>query len=330
MTNQLLEALYLHETTLPKDESYYKKLIDNKDFDSIAPQVYHLLKVRDKLGEVPDFFYLYLKKHFLQTMQLNMFVKHQTAQILNSFEESGLEVIPLKGVCFAESYFGNIGARRTSDIDLLIKYRDLEKAINSIKQLGFTTEEEKIPSHFHCSYSKKLPGSEIPLVVELHWDLLKESTANLNIKDFWREAKTHPQANFIKELSSFHTFYMIVLHGWRHNLDSLKYYLDIIHLIHFLKDELDFTKLMATAKIHKTQRRMIRTLTAVYQEFPFLDKIMPFPYKARKQYLDLSEKKNGISFYKKYADYIDYQYFSYDSSGHIVKEIMETILPAKK
>ncbi|MEH7884043.1 nucleotidyltransferase family protein [Bacillus sp. JJ1609] len=330
MPNQLLEALYLKETALPIDEYYYKKLIDNKDFVSIAPQIYHLLKEQGMLGEVTDDFYLYLKKHYLQTLQLNLFVKHQMTQILHSFEEYGLEVIPLKGVCLAESYFGNIGARRTSDIDLLIKYRDLEQAIDMIKQLGFTTEEEKIPGHFHCSYSKKLPGSEIPLVVELHWDLLKESTANFNIKDFWSEAKPYGKTSFIKELSSFHVFYMIVLHGWRHNLDSYKYYLDIIHLIHFFKDELDFAKLMETAKAHKTQRRIIRTLTAVYQEFPFLDKIKPFPFKANKQYLYLSEKKDGNSFYKKYADYIDYQYFSYDLSGHIVKEILSTILPAKK
>lgn len=326
----MLEALYLQETALPKDESYYRKLLNDKDFDSIAPQVYHLLKEQSKLGEIPDFFYQYLKKHFLQTMQLNLFVKHQTTQILNSFEENGIEAIPLKGVCFAESYFGNVGARRTSDIDLLIKYRNLEEAINMVKQLGFTTEEEKIPGHFHCSYSKQLPGSEIPLVVELHWDLLKESTANFNIKDFWREAKMNGKSNFIKELTGFHAFYMMVLHGWRHNLDSLKYYLDIIHLIHCLKDDLDFKKLMETTIAHKTQRRMIRTLTAVYQEFPFLDKIMPFPYIARKQYLHLSEKKDGSLFYKKYSDYIDYQYFSYDSAGHIVKEIMATILPAKK
>jgi hypothetical protein len=329
MTNQLLESLYLPETFLPKEESYYRQLLTDNDFDSIAPQIYYLLKEQGKLGEIPDFFYQYLKKQFLQTLQLNLFVKHQTAQILNAFVENGIEVIPLKGVCFAESYFGSAGARRTSDIDLLIKYRDLPQAIELIKQLGFSTEEEKIPGHFHCSYSKFLPGSEIPLVVELHWDLLKESTANFNIKDFWREAQPYQKSGFIKELGGFHAFYMIVLHGWRHNLDSLKYYLDIIHLIHCLKNELDFTNLMETAIVHKTHRRMVRTLTAVYQEFPFLEKIKPFPYKTRKQYLYLSEKKNGSSFYKKYADYIDYQYFSYDSAGHIFKEVVHNLIPAK-
>jgi hypothetical protein len=239
-------------------------------------------------------------------------------------------VIPLKGVCFAETYFGSLGARKTSDIDLLIEGQELDSAIKLVKELGFTNEEERIPGHFHCSYSKQLPGSEIPLVVELHWDLLKESTANFNIKDFWKAAYPQKESDYIKELADVHVFYMIVLHGWRHNLDSLKYFLDIIHLIYCLKDKLDFNLLMEITEKHKTRKRVIRTLTAAYQEYPFLDIIKLFPYKSGKRYLTLGEKKEGGKLYKKYADYIDFQYLSYDTSSHILKEVMETILPGKK
>jgi hypothetical protein len=330
MTSQLLEALYMPGMALPNEESFYKQILHDQDFGSIAPQVYHLLKEQDKLGEIPDFFYQYLKKQFLHTLQLNIFVKNQTDLLLQTFEQNNIEVISLKGVFFAESYFGNLGARRTSDIDLLIKNQELEKAIKMVKKLGFTTEEERISGHFHCSYSKRLPGSEIPLIVELHWDFLKESTAYFNINDFWREAKQHGESNFIKELSGFHTFYMIILHGWRHNLDSIKYYLDIIQLIHCLKVEIDFDQIITMAEIHKTRKRVVRTLTTVYQEFPFLDNIKHFPYKSIKQYLNLSVKRDGSSFYKKYADYIDYQYFSYDTPGHIFNKMIETIHPGKK
>lgn len=330
MSNELIEALYIPETRLPGEPSYYADLLDDEDFASIAPQVFHLLKQQGRLSEIPEFFKAYLKNQFLQSMQLNLFVKHQTNLILHSFEEHGIEVIPLKGVCFAESYYGNLGARRTTDIDLLIKPPALEEAINIAKKLGFTVEEEIIPGHFHCGYSKRLPGSEIPLVVELHWDLVKESTANFDINDFWQSARPYEHANFIKELSGFHVFYMMILHGWRHNLHSMKYYLDIIHLIHYLKNEFDFARLIEIAENHKTRRRIVRTLTAVYQEFPFTDKIKAFSYKTGKHYLNLGAKKNGSSFYRKYTDYIDYQYFSYDSAGHICKEVIDTILSARK
>lgn len=156
MMNQLVSALYKNKIELPSDEAYYEQLLKNQDIDSIAPQVYHLLKSKGKLEQVPDFFCQYLKEQYFQTMQLNLFVKHETSQILNAFEERGMEVIPLKGVGFAESYFGNLGARKTSDIDLLVKDYDIEAAVELVKQLGFTVEEERIPGHFHCSYSKQL------------------------------------------------------------------------------------------------------------------------------------------------------------------------------
>ena len=330
MMNQLVSALYINEMELPSDEVYFEQLLRNQEIVAIAPQVYHLLKSQSKLDQVPDFFRQYLKDQYFQTMQLNIFVKHETSQLLNAFQVRNMEVIPLKGVGFAESYFGNLGARKTSDIDLLVKGYDIDAAVELVKQIGFKVEEERIPGHFHCSYSKQLPGSEIPLVVELHWDLLKESTAQFNIEEFWQAAKPSGQYSVVKELSSLHVFYMIILHGWRHNLDSLKYHLDIIQLIQFFKDDLDFDLLINMAEKYQTKRRIIRTLTSVYQEFPFLDCIKPFPYKSAKRYLELSHKKRGSSFYKKYTDYIDYQYFSYDTASHTMKEILATILPVKK
>jgi hypothetical protein len=330
MMNQLVSAIYINEMELPSDEVYYEELLRNQEIVSIAPQAYYLLKRQGKLEQVPDFIRQFLKIQFFQTMQLNLFVKHETTQLLNAFEKQGMEVIPLKGVGFAESYFGSLGARKTSDIDLLVKDYDLDSAVKLVKQLGFTVEEEKIPGHFHCSYSKQLPGSEIPLVVELHWDLLKESTAKFNIEEFWQAAKPSAQYLLVKELSSLHVFYMIILHGWRHNLDSLKYHLDIIQLIQFFKEDVDFHLLINMAEKHQTKKRIIRTLSSVYQEFPFLDCIKPFPYKSAKKYLESSHKKSGSSFYKKYTDYIDYQYFSYDTASHTMKEILATILPVKK
>ncbi|WP_251030315.1 nucleotidyltransferase family protein [Bacillus sp. ISL-35] len=328
--NQLVSALYINEIELPGDEVYYEQLLKNQDIDSIAPQLYQLLKLQGKLDRVPDFFRQYLKEKYFQTMQINLFVKHETTQLLNAFEERSMKVIPQKGVGFAEAYFNSLGARKTSDIDLLVKVQDIDAAVKLVNQLGFTVEEERIPGHFHCSYSKKLPGSEIPLVVELHWDLLKESTAQFNIEEFWQAAKPLGQYSSVKELSRIHVFYMIVLHGWRHNLDSLKYYLDIIQLIHFLRDDLDFDLLIIMTEKHKTRKRIIRTLSSVYQEFPFLDYIKPFPYKSSRRYLEFGKKKNGSSFYKKYTDYVDYQYFSYDTPSHTIREIIATILPAKK
>src|SRR5665647_1725364 len=181
MIISLIQALYDPRIPFPHDWDYYEKVLEDIEFFAISSQIYYLLKQQDQLAQTPPFFQTRLKQKYDETLHLNIFIKIQTEQIFREFEEKAIPVIPLKGVSFAETYFGHIGARGTSDIDLLIKKADVEKAIESVKALGYTMEQERIPAHFHWSFSKPLPHSPIPLTVELHWDLLIENTSDLNI-----------------------------------------------------------------------------------------------------------------------------------------------------
>lgn len=318
-----LQSLYYSSSQLPREDEFYTNLLMDADFLANFPQVFQLLKEQGRLEDTPLFFRQHLKERYKESYYQNLFIKNQTVQILKAFEEQEILVIPLKGVFFSEKYFGHLGARITSDIDLLIKNVQLEKVIPVIKSLGFSVEEEEIDGHFHRSFSKELPGSEIPLTVELHWDLLKENTASLPIDEFWKQSRPLKPFFYIRELSDYHTFYMICLHGWRHNLDSLKFYLDIIQLIYRVGDQIDYGNLIADTTQHKTHRRITRTLAIVYQECPFLEKIKEFPYRDKKVYLSYKEKKNPRGrMFKKYKDFIDYQFLSYDTAEHRFRELI--------
>lgn len=206
---------------------------------------------------------------------------------------------------------------------------DLKKAAECVKLLGYTVEQPHIPSHFHHSFSKPLPNSTIPLTVELHWDIVKKNTANMNINEFWQQALPRNQSIHIKDLSDYHTFYMICLHGWRHNLDSLKYFIDIIQLIYLLNDKLDYSVLLKDANAHKTLKRIIRTLSIVYQQFPDLENIKNFPNKRTITWWEYNTNKSTKTL-RNYADFIDYQFFSYDSMKYSLKEGFEYINSLKK
>ncbi|WP_442594237.1 nucleotidyltransferase family protein [Neobacillus sp. D3-1R] len=325
MSFHFLQALYNPEIPLPKDQNSYHELLSNEDFISIAPQVHQLLNQQNRLNQTPLFFQKVMKEKFNETFYQNLFIKNQTLQILLKLEEEKVEVIPLKGVFFSERYFGHLGARSTSDIDLLIKPSDLERVKTLVKSLGYIDGEEYIPDHFHYSFSKKLPGSPIPLTVELHWDLVKENTAELNVTEFWDQATFINSSHYIKELSHYHTFYLMCLHAWRHNLDSPRHYLDIVQLIEVLHKEIDYKKLISDSRSHLTYKRIIRTLSFVYERFPHLNRVKPFSYKNQKYYLREKEHNNNRS---KYADYIDYQFLSYDSLKHSLVEVKNWLLPS--
>ncbi|NWQ39138.1 nucleotidyltransferase family protein [Bacillus sp. EB106-08-02-XG196] len=324
MSFEFVSALYKTQVPLPIDDYYFHKVLREIKHDGIESQVYYLLKQQGILDQTPTFFQAYLKENYDTCLFQNLFIKNQTNMLLRRFEEQGIDVIPLKGVYFAEKYFGHIGARATSDIDLLVRFQDLNQSIESVKALGFSVEEEPISGHFHYSFSKKLPNSPIPLVVELHWGLVKEDTSRFNINNIWRDSKAIGQYSHIRELSHLHCFYMICLHGWRHNLDSMKYFIDIIQMIHQYSDELDYEELFKMAESHQTLKRVTRTLSIVYEQFPHLNHVAKLPFK-RKTFW----KHRKVKGLKQYMDFFDYQFFSYDTVKHSLIEIRHWILPSK-
>jgi hypothetical protein len=325
MSYDFISALYHSDDLAQHDDHYYSKIIRDIEHEGVESQVYYLLKQKGLLEQTPSFFQALLKEKYDKGLFMNLFIKNQSDTLLAQFEEQGIDVIPLKGVYFAEKYFGHLGARATSDIDLLVRLQDLSHAIETVKALGFTIEEEPIPGHFHCSFSKKLPHSIMPLVVELHWGLVKEDTSEFDINDMWRQAKATGGNKHIRELSHLHCFYMICLHGWRHNLSSLKYFIDIMQMIHKLGYELDYGELFRLAESHQTLKRLTRTLSIVYDEFPLLHQVAKLPINRKRRFRKHSNTK-GI---KQYMDFLDYQFLSYDTFKHSFIEICHWLFPSK-
>jgi hypothetical protein len=71
---------------------------------------------------------------------------------------------------------------------------------------------------------------------------------------------------------------------------------------------------------------MMRTLSIVYQQFPDLDRVKEFPFKRRKTYW----KYKSVKGFKQYVDFMDYQFFSYDTLKHSVKEFHSWVLAIQK
>ncbi|MGE7760201.1 nucleotidyltransferase family protein [Peribacillus sp. NPDC097895] len=317
MNPTILQVLFESQVKLPIGSEYYWQLLNEIEKSKIHPQILFLMKKNGRFVDTPAFFQQAIHEKFQSILYQNMLIKNQTGQILCEFERSEIDVIPLKGTSFSEKHFGHLGARPTSDIDLLIKADYIEQAIEIVRRTGYTQKEKQVPYHFHSSFSKSLPESKVPLTVELHWDILKKYTANLEISEFWKEAYPINDSSYVKQLSDYHLFYMICLHGWRHNMDSLKYFIDIIHLLMNL--DIDYKRLIEDAKRHKTKKRIIRTLSIVYEQLPFLHSVKEFTYNIPTLY---NQRNSTI---KKYADFIDYSFLSFDSPKHSMIEFYQLL-----
>ncbi|WP_416828298.1 nucleotidyltransferase family protein [Ectobacillus polymachus] len=275
----LLQSIYDPNRTLPTEVEFYEQVIEDIEHFAVSSQVYWLLKEQDRLSQTPAFFRERLKRKYEEALYQSMFIKNQLEQILNKMEEMKIEVIPMKGVTFAEKYFGYFGARWTSDIDLLIKPAQVEQAIACVKELSFTTEDSRDMFSYDYGFSKILPGSPFSVPVELHVDILRRDTSKLEIADFWKDAAPYQSYSYVKEFSDLHTFYMICLHGWKHSFTSMKYFIDIMQLMYTMHESLNYKELFQMAAAHKTVKRMKNTLSTVYTQFPQLEEILPYPFR---------------------------------------------------
>ncbi|WLR49155.1 nucleotidyltransferase family protein [Halobacillus litoralis] len=188
----------------------YQTLIEEVEKDGVAPQIYGILVHQGRLEETPLFFQVRLLEKVNHNRYSSVFIKCETDRILNHCEKLQYELIPLKGVYFAEEYFGNFTHRTTSDIDILVRKERVDDLIQLVKELGFVEEESYIAGHFHRSFSKPLPHSDIPLTVEIHWELMRPDTSSVDTELLWSHAVPFKNYASIKKALSYTHFLFYV------------------------------------------------------------------------------------------------------------------------
>jgi hypothetical protein len=99
-------------------------------------------------------------------------------RIVAQLEEHGIEVILLKGAALAPALYEDLGTRPMSDLDLLARQEEIDRASGVLQQLGY---REHYPPQLgmprgvnqaiaHERHLRGGPGGE--LAIELHWNII--------------------------------------------------------------------------------------------------------------------------------------------------------------
>lgn len=279
MVYSFLQQLYIMDKVpVSAEESYFRDLLADIEVQGLSPFVYQLLYESGQQEGTPLFFQERLQSARKEALYRNLLLKKEGSMLYDSFEAAGIEAIPLKGTLFAETYLGHLGARYTTDIDILVRPEDVEAAVALVQALGYIHEDPVNPDHFHRVFYKPRTSAGLPSMIEIHWNLIKSSSANLNIGNLWTEAHPLHPYTYIKQLSVRHTFYTICLHGTNHHMESAKHALDIAHLLFKRGEDLDYPELFRQAKGDYTLKRILEALAIVYESFPALHTLKPLPY----------------------------------------------------
>lgn len=95
----------------------------------------------------------------------------ETLALLSELGNEGIEAIPLKGPIGADLLIGDPGLYWSSDIDLLVRPEDMEKALALLSAQGYSRTssidlKDEMTGSYHITISKSF------FYIELHWNLV--------------------------------------------------------------------------------------------------------------------------------------------------------------
>ncbi|MBN8837090.1 MAG: nucleotidyltransferase family protein [Sphingobacteriia bacterium] len=81
-----------------------------------------------------------IKKELLQITQRNWELACETERLILLLKANGVEAIPYKGTAYSKQFYGDLISRESSDIDLIIEFKDLDTIIELMQHDGYLGE----------------------------------------------------------------------------------------------------------------------------------------------------------------------------------------------
>lgn len=176
-----------------------------------------------------------VKQYYQYNTFLMLQYSSEMSYINSLLSENEVRTLFLKGPILATELYGDISLRTSSDIDLLIQLKDLNKVDKLLEQNGYV-KDEYIQSilgdwkwrHHHFTYIHPMKNMKI----EVHWRLNPGPGKEPSFKYLWSRKETSLYTGLpIYYLGHVELFYFLVTHGARHGWSRLRWLVDIHQLI---------------------------------------------------------------------------------------------------
>ncbi len=106
--------------------------------------------------------------------------------IEREFRRIGIDLVVLKGLCFAERFWQGIDRRFTWDLDLLVRKRDIASAVDALNRIGLVKPKNVLgldrlaPYVIHAFECKRLE-----LSVDMHWTFRARPGIRFDMDAIW-------------------------------------------------------------------------------------------------------------------------------------------------
>lgn len=162
-------------------DSIYKKTIDcgvlNKFYANISQSEMSELIPVEVRERFEKFYHFSIARNSLLIktfLNIHQILKHED-----------IEVMPIKGLGLIFKSYSDISERFTSDIDILIKQRDVSEAVGILKKKGFTPTKISKSNFWHVQFI-----DEYGIEIELHYNI-PHGKSSPDIMGIFNNSKLH-------------------------------------------------------------------------------------------------------------------------------------------
>ena len=210
-----------------------------------------------------------LQSHFSSTVMSNLRAKAELARILDAFRNTGIRVMPVRGLTLAYLLYGGIWLREFKDIDLLVKEVDFPQAEQMILDLGYVRTMDIEDN----AYNQKLFNESLGIEVELHWALDAPLVPVAIAPDYYwnRSGLVSLEGLEVESLPLTDLLMTLCFHGAKHRWSRLKWLCDVNELVRLLSPE-DWNVVMSEARSMHVERILSVNLWLVQSLF---DTVLP-------------------------------------------------------
>jgi len=193
-----------------------------------------------------------LAARFQITANHNLYLLGQLFDLLEDLNRNGIAAIPLKGPVLAITAFGDVSLREFSDLDLLVRWNDVDTTRNRLLQLGFRCQHHSdwIEPYLAFGHELGFRNSNDEFDVDLQWRFGKKWLSfPLNPDEVWGQGTfTTLEGRLIRQPSVQHHLMILCGHGYRHQWSQLKWISDVAAFLHVYRSRINWLQAIERAR----------------------------------------------------------------------------------
>ncbi|WP_319538097.1 nucleotidyltransferase family protein [uncultured Methanospirillum sp.] len=264
---QLLSPDHFRRDSIPDD--HWPQIISCADRMRVIPLLCYILKQYDGI-QLPTEISHTLMARYLANGGRNLMLSSELKRILNAFDTNAMQVVPLKGAYLAYAVYERSSMRQMLDLDLMVKWEDMPKAITILETLGYIATgafhwDEECRRFDHHGPGYRHPSGSM---VELHWNIIDAHSIGEREIAIGEIFLLRARPGFLLETKTYlltpeDLILHSVIHQTLHHIFHLgiREFYDIKQIYEKFHDNINWGLLISSAKELKIERPVILILT---------------------------------------------------------------------